>query len=102
MPAGYVDKGESIEQAPIREAKEESGYDVELDKEIGVYHESTSRPVKHAFMAHIVGGELAIQLDEILDAKWLTYAEISSLNDDGKVRAPWIWDAISKVESGLD
>lgn len=99
VPAGWVDKGEEIEAAAIREAKEESGYDVELEGEIGVYHEDSKRPVKHAFKARITGGELNIQEDEILDAKWLTYQEIEQLNAEGKVRAPWVFDAITHVEN---
>lgn len=32
LPAGHVDKDETIEQAAVREAKEETGYEVELIK----------------------------------------------------------------------
>ena len=98
VPAGYVDKGESIEAAAIREAKEESGYDVILDVELAVYHEAITKPVKHAFEARIVGGELKIQAEEILDAQWKAYDEIESLFRQGKIRSPWVWDAINRVE----
>jgi 8-oxo-dGTP diphosphatase len=98
VPAGFVDKGETIPEAAVREVKEESGYDVELGREIGVYHESTGRPVKHIFEAQIVGGELKIQAEEILDAKWLTYTEIEQLKSHQRLRAPWLWDAITEVE----
>lgn len=98
LPAGYVDKDEEIEHAAIREAKEESGYDVELDGQIALYHEETKRPLKHIFKAHIVGGDLKIQENEILDAKWLSFEEVKQLEEQGKLRAPWIIDAISKVE----
>lgn len=98
LPAGYVDRGEEIEVAAIRETKEESGYDVELIEKIEVYHENSSIPVKHAFRARIVGGELKIQEEEILDARWLTYEEIEKLEQDGKIRAPWIFSSITKVE----
>jgi len=33
-PAGKVDVGETIEEAAIREGKEETGYDVELIREL--------------------------------------------------------------------
>jgi ADP-ribose pyrophosphatase YjhB (NUDIX family) len=98
VPAGYVDKGEEIVDAAVREAKEESGYDVELDELIDIYHDTTKEPVKHIYRAHIVGGALKIQEDEILDVKWLTYDEIKSLNGEHKLRARFIFDAISKVE----
>ncbi len=99
LPAGHVDKGESIEHAAIREVKEETGYDVELGDKIGIYHETVESPVRHAFNAKIIGGELKIQLDEILDAKWFSFAEITSMKQASKLRVDWIYDAMGRVEA---
>lgn len=99
LPAGYVDKGESAEAAAVREAKEETSYEVELDGLVGMYHEDTARPLKYVYRAHIVGGELSVQQDEILDATWLGYDEVMKLHEQGKLRADWIVDAIQKVEA---
>lgn len=96
LPAGHVDKGEDIESAAVREAKEETGYDVRLIKEIGLYHEAAVKTVKHVFLAEIIGGELLVQEDEILDIQWLTYGDIKTINENGKIRAPWVWDIIEK------
>jgi 8-oxo-dGTP pyrophosphatase MutT (NUDIX family) len=101
IPAGHVDKGESIEEAAVREVKEETGYEVELGNKIGIYHEIIETPIRHAFTATIIGGELKVQADEILDAKWLSFNEITTMKHEGKLRAPWIYDAISKVEGGV-
>lgn len=79
LPAGKVDKGESIQQAAIREAKEEVGYDVELGDELLVMHESIDTPVLHSFEAQITGGQLQFPEDELLDAGWFTYEEITGL-----------------------
>ncbi len=37
LPGGFVDYGESVEQAAVREAKEETGLDVSLVSLLGVY-----------------------------------------------------------------
>lgn len=98
LPAGHVDKGESVEQAAIREVKEETGYDVKLGAQIGLYHEHTGTPVKHIFSAEVIGGDLTIQEDEILDVKWLSFREVKALKDSAKLRAEWIWDVIRRAE----
>ena len=100
LPAGHVDKGESIEHAAVREVKEETGYDVELGDKVDIYHEAVDTPVRHAFVAHIISGELAAQPGEILDAKWLSYDDITAMKNDGKLRVEWIYDAITRVENG--
>lgn len=80
LPAGKVDKGETIEQAAIREAKEEVGYDVELGSKLLVVHVSIDTPVLHAFEAKITGGTLVFPKGELLDAKWFSYEEIKTLD----------------------
>jgi 8-oxo-dGTP diphosphatase len=59
LPAGHIDTGESLEMAAMREAKEETGYDVRLIEEIALYHETAPQAVKHVFSADIIGGELS-------------------------------------------
>ncbi|MCX6755510.1 MAG: NUDIX domain-containing protein [Candidatus Nomurabacteria bacterium] len=98
LPAGRVDIGESIEQAAIREVKEETGYDIELIKELAVFHPMTNptEAVKHAFEAKIIGGELNFPKDEMLDARWFTFEEIKQMED--KLRNEWIFKSITILE----
>lgn len=96
LPAGHVDKNEELEVAAIRETKEETGLEVQLIEQVGLYHEKAAKSVKHVFSAEIIGGELKSQEGEILDVKWLTFDEITQLNDDHKIRAPWVWDSVQK------
>lgn len=98
LPAGLVDKGESIEAAAVREAKEESGLDVELVEKIGIWHESVETPIRHAFTVKVVGGTVRPQPEEILDAQWFTYDEVSQMDKEEKIRVPWILEAITMVE----
>lgn len=94
-PTGHVDKGEELEHAAIREAKEETGYDVRLVSKLGVYHPTIKSAIKHTFIAEITGGSMKAQKSEILQVKWLSFAEIKELYENGKLRAEWIWQAIN-------
>lgn len=96
FPAGRVEVGDTIEKTAIKEVKEESGYDVELIKKIGIFHKNNDKAVKHIFEAKILGGELNYPKNEFLDAKWFTWKEIKNMKD--KLRADCIIEAISILE----
>jgi len=58
FPGGYVDRGESVEEAAIRETREEVNLEVRLGALLGVYSYPGSPNVVVVYTAQVVAGEL--------------------------------------------
>ena len=67
FPGGYVDRGESVQDAAIRETKEESQLDVKLGPLLNVYSYPRSPNVIVVYTAEVIGGTLTAA-DESTDA----------------------------------
>lgn len=62
LPGGFLKFGKSVEETAIREAKEETGLDIEIEDLLGVYSGPERDPRGHiisiCLIARYVGGEL--------------------------------------------
>ena len=75
FPGGYVDRGEEVRAAAIREAREECGLEVELVELLDVYSFPGVTPVVITYTARALGGDLAVD-DEGLEAGWFAPEDI--------------------------
>lgn len=75
LPGGFVDYGESLESAAVREAREETSLNVELISQFGAYSDPERDPRHHTisfvFIAKAEG--LPIGSDDALEAGIFTY-----------------------------
>jgi ADP-ribose pyrophosphatase YjhB (NUDIX family) len=110
IPSGNVEPGETIEEAAIREMKEEANVSIQIQKLIGVYSEPQSQLfhypngksvhfITSCFLAKIVEGEVTTHSEESLDMKFFP---INELPDNLLPMHPmWLKDALADKEKAF-
>jgi ADP-ribose pyrophosphatase YjhB (NUDIX family) len=89
FPGGYVDRGETLMAAAIREAREECGLEIRLDGLVNMYSYPGRAPIITVFAATPISGDLCGN-DECLET-----AEFDSLS------LPWDNLAFRSTHDGL-
>jgi 8-oxo-dGTP diphosphatase len=87
LPGGVVELGETLQQAVIREIREETGLAIEPVVLAGyreaIVRDGAGRIERHfvilPFAARLLGGELSLN-EELAEARWLTPSELSVLS----------------------
>lgn len=79
---GYVEQGETVEEAAIREVKEESMLDVELEQLIGIYSEGARSHIIIAYQASLLNQQIArvaAQQEEVSELAFFAWEALPPL-----------------------
>ncbi|MGC9398518.1 MAG: NUDIX domain-containing protein [Anaerolineae bacterium] len=97
LPGGGIEPGESGEQAAVREVREETGYEITLERRVGTYR----RPQivdgeDQVYLGRVTGGVPIRQGAETRAVRWFSVDALPrSLPSWHRT---FIWDAMSGVE----
>ena len=103
LPGGAMDVGETVEQACVREVKEETGYDVRVVRLVGVYSDPQWTTIRYAdgnafqfvtslFECRVVGGEARL-CEESSELGWF---------DPRQLPEPFMANHVQRVRDALE
>jgi len=90
FPSGYVDGGEVVEEAAVREVLEETGLHVTLDGLVGLYSQPHNPVVLAVYHGRVNGGQLAPG-DEVYEVAFFPLDSLPPLAfpHDGRILEDW-------------
>ena len=102
FPAGHLDFNESLEEGAIREIKEETGCDVELDGVLYIANRILEDDlfVMIVFNAKLIKENIEFDKEEILDVKWFDYDEIIN-KMNGMLRGNYVRTSVINQKNNL-
>jgi NAD+ diphosphatase len=79
--AGFVEPGESLEDCVRREVKEEAGVELKNIRYFGSQPWPFPNSLMIGFTAEYAGGEVTMDMKEIVDAQWFTADHLPTIPD---------------------
>ncbi|MEN3112229.1 NUDIX hydrolase [Uliginosibacterium paludis] len=103
QPAGHLEQGESLPDACVREALEETAHRVAVDSLVGIYNwtqpDGSITYLRFAFACRSLSEEAGRALDEgIIRAVWLTREEL--LAQQERLRSPLVLQVVEDYLAG--
>lgn len=91
LPGGYVNRGESVEAALVREVEEETCLRVEPEQLLSLYSEADNPVVLAAYVARPVGGSLRVG-EEVTEVGLFEPTALPDLafKNDERILADWL------------
>lgn len=75
LPGGVVEFGESVDQAVVREVKEETSLDIHVKRVVGLYSKPNEKSLAITFECEIVGGLLEPN-NEVSDCQYFFFHDL--------------------------
>ena len=91
VPGGGIEKGETPEEAGIREVEEETGYKIKIIRKVAEYTHKDKRKKNHIFEAKVISGKARLSKE----SKEVAFLKIDDLPE---IRHPSISDWLKDVQ----
>ena len=106
LPKGTPDSGETTEETALRETREETGLEVEIEAQLGsiryFFVRGTTRFHKtvHFFLMRPVGGSMDAHDAEFDEVRWMDVPEALAIMTHATERSV-VEEAVALIEAGL-